>query len=526
MRCALGRGQRPLSQQAQMPEQQLQLEHTEPRPGAPLTPHPRVRRIRNRLASLPTRAQSAQEGISEGRRPEASYRRDARYRRTLGLADVASAAIAVLIGVPILGQDALNPVALFALPLVLVAGKLTGLYEHDEYLVRKSTLDEVPTLFWVSTLYALLIWLAGDLIVEGTFGRDQAVGVWALLFASMLATRTLARYVARTVSVEERCLVMGDANTAGWISRRFDQASGLKTRVVGRVPLEPEPPSSNGIPVLGQADALGPLLKEQQVERAIIAPRGAVSDDLLNTILHVKSLGMKVSVLPRLLEVVGSSVEVDDVDGITLLGMRRYGLGRYSRAIKRSLDVAGAGLGLLVLGPLMATIAIAIKLDSRGPVFFRQRRMGQDGVPFEMLKFRTMVDGAEVQKSALAARNQADGGLFKIEDDPRITRVGRPLRRASLDELPQLFNVLRGKMALVGPRPLVLDEDRRIEGWQRSRLELPPGMTGPWQVFGSARIPLQEMVKIDYLYGANWSLWLDVKILLRTVSFVLERRGL
>jgi exopolysaccharide biosynthesis polyprenyl glycosylphosphotransferase len=509
-----------------MPEQQLQLEHVEPRPRAPLRPLPRVRRLRRRLTGLPLRRRLAQEGISEGRRPEASYRRDATYRGTLALADVFSAAIAVLIGVPILGQDAVNPLALIALPLVLVAGKLTGLYAHDEYLVRKSTLEEIPTLFWVATLYALLIWLAGDLIVEGKFGRDQAVGVWALLFFSMLGTRALARCVARAVSVEERCLVVGDAETAGWISGRFAQASGVKTRVVGRVPLEPETPSSNGIPVLGNATALGPILKEHRVERAIIAPGGTVSDDLLNTILHLKSLGMKVSVLPRLLEVVGSSAEVDDVDGITLLGMHRYGLGRFSRAIKRTLDIVGASLGLLVLAPLLATIAVAIKLDSRGPVFFRQRRMGQDGVPFEMLKFRTMADGAEAQKAALAGRNQAGGGLFKIDDDPRITRVGNPLRHASLDELPQLFNVLRGDMALVGPRPLVLDEDSRIEGWRRSRLELPPGMTGPWQVFGSARIPLHEMVKIDYMYGANWSLWLDVKLLLRTVSFIVARRGL
>jgi exopolysaccharide biosynthesis polyprenyl glycosylphosphotransferase len=271
---------------------------------------------------------------------------------------------------------------------------------------------------------------------------------------------------------------------------------------------------------------LGSVLDEERVERAIIAPRSAVSDDLLNTIRRLKLLGVRVSVLPRLFEVVGASVERDEVDGITLLGMRRYGLSRSSRVIKRALDLAGAGLGVLVLAPVLATIAIAIKLDSPGPVFFRQRRMGRDDVPFEMLKFRTMVDGAESQKAALAARNEAEDGLFKIKDDPRITRVGGLLRRTSLDELPQLFNVLGGDMALVGPRPLVLDEACRIEGWQRSRLQLPPGMTGPWQVFGSARIPLTEMVKIDYLYGANWSLWLDVKILLRTVAFVFERRGL
>jgi lipopolysaccharide/colanic/teichoic acid biosynthesis glycosyltransferase len=143
-----------------------------------------------------------------------------------------------------------------------------------------------------------------------------------------------------------------------------------------------------------------------------------------------------------------------------------------------------------------------------------------------MLKFRTMVDGADAEKAALAHLNEAGGGLFKIKEDSRVTRVGGFLRRTSLDELPQLLNVLRGQMALVGPRPLVLDEDSRIAGWQRWRLQLPPGMTGLWQVFGSARIPLNEMVKIDYLYCANWSLWLDVKVLLRTIPFVLARRGL
>ena len=195
----------------------------------PSLPRPRTRRFvpRERLAGE----------IPEGRLRGAIYRRDAIYRRTLALADVASAAIAVLIGVPILGHDALNPVALLALPLVLMVGKLTGLYDRDEHLIRKTTLDEVPTLFWVATLYALLIWLAGDLIVDGNFGRDQAVGVWALLFASMVTIRALARNVARARSGEERCLVLGDAETAEWITRRFREAPGLKARVVGRAPL-------------------------------------------------------------------------------------------------------------------------------------------------------------------------------------------------------------------------------------------------------------------------------------------------
>jgi lipopolysaccharide/colanic/teichoic acid biosynthesis glycosyltransferase len=143
-----------------------------------------------------------------------------------------------------------------------------------------------------------------------------------------------------------------------------------------------------------------------------------------------------------------------------------------------------------------------------------------------MLKFRTMVDGADAMKRHLRDANEADGGLFKIENDPRITRVGRLLRKTSLDELPQIFNVLRGDMSLVGPRPLVCDEDERVTGHDRRRLHLTPGMTGRWQTLGSARIPLNEMVKIDYLYVANWSLWADLKIMLETVGFIARRRGL
>jgi exopolysaccharide biosynthesis polyprenyl glycosylphosphotransferase len=473
----------------------------------------------------PAADRSAEGQIREGRGTEPARRRDTTYRRLLGVADLSSAAIAVLVGVPLLGEDALNPLAILALPLVLMVSKVSGLYDRDEHLLRKTTLDEVPSLFWMATLYAFVIWIAGDLIHEGHFGRDQAVGVWALLFLGMLATRTLARFLARRLSAEERCVVLGDASTARWIARRLEATPSLKARVVGRVPLGPEPPSSNGMPVLGDADGLRPLLSGR-VDRAIIVPGGSVSDDLLDVIRRVKAQGVRVSVLPRLFEVVGSSVEVDDVDGITLLAMRRYGLTRSSQVLKRALDLTGSVLALIVLAPLLAAIAIAIKLDTPGPVLFRQWRMGRDDRPFEMLKFRTMVDGADAEKAALAHLNEAGGGLFKIKEDSRVTRVGGFLRRTSLDELPQLLNVLRGQMALVGPRPLVLDEDSRIAGWQRWRLQLPPGMTGLWQVFGSARIPLNEMVKIDYLYCANWSLWLDVKVLLRTIPFVLARRGL
>ena len=167
---------------------------------------------------------------------------------------------------------------------------------------------------------------------------------------------------------------------------------------------------------------------------------------------------------------------------------------------------------------------MAIKLTSPGPVLFRQTRIGRNGAPFSMLKFRSMSEDADSLKEALRGLNEAEG-LFKIADDPRITRVGRILRRTSIDEFPQVLNVLRGKMSLIGPRPLVPEEDGMIRGWHRRRLQLTPGMTGPWQVLGSARIPLREMVTIDYQYVGNWSLWADVKIMLRTLGLMVARRG-
>jgi lipopolysaccharide/colanic/teichoic acid biosynthesis glycosyltransferase len=180
---------------------------------------------------------------------------------------------------------------------------------------------------------------------------------------------------------------------------------------------------------------------------------------------------------------------------------------------------------LLVLSPLLALLALLVRLDSPGPAIYRQTRVGREGRLFTMWKFRTMVVGADALKPALLASNEADG-LFKIAADPRMTRVGRRLRSLSLDELPQLVNVLRGEMSLVGPRPLVADDDGRITGLDRRRLFLTPGMTGHWQVLGSSRLPLAEMIKLDYLYVATWSLWTDVKILLRTVPYLLARRGM
>jgi exopolysaccharide biosynthesis polyprenyl glycosylphosphotransferase len=452
-------------------------------------------------------------------------RRDAVNRRLLVATDLVCGALALVLTVEAFGDDSLKPVLLLALPLVVVVAKLQGLYDRDALVLNKLTLDEAPKLFQAATLYALLISVNDGWLVAGDFGPRQTVGVWAVLFGTALIGRTAARILARRLTPPERILVIGTSADASRLAGKLTDNPTVHATIVGRVPLDPSrgPVSED---VVGRMEELETLVGQYDVHRVIVAPSGGTSETTLEAVRNAKALGVQVSVLPRLFEVVGSSVEFDQLYGVTLLGVRRFGLSRSSTIVKRALDLGGALAALIVLGPVMAIIAVAIKRTSPGPVLFRQRRIGRDGDAFQVLKFRTMVVDAEARKAELQALNEAADGLFKIAEDPRVTAVGRLLRRTSLDELPQLFNVLRGEMSLVGPRPLVPDEDRQIEGRHRRRLHLKPGMTGQWQIFGSSRIPLREMVTIDYLYVANWTLWADVKILCRTLPYMLARRGL
>lgn len=459
-------------------------------------------------------------------RHAAVLRRDARYRRALAAADVLSAAAAVLLGVSVLGDDRLTFSLLAAVPLVVLVSKMIGLYDRDENLIHKTTLDEVPAIFQVATLYTLALVLLDGVFVQGNLGHTQLLVLWCLLFLSMTTARATARRIVRVFVPVERCLVVGDALAARALERKFKLSPSLKATVVGRVALSPHEVNGAAPPILGYVEALAGLIGEHRVDRVVIAPDASDPEEILNIIRRVKALGVRVSVLPRLFEVVESSVALDNLDGLSLLGIHRYGLTKSSETLKRGMDLAGATLGLIVLAPVLLAVGLAIRLTSKGPALFRQPRIGRGGRQFDVFKFRTMVEGAELLQGDLFGLNEAEEGFFKIADDPRLTRVGSWLRRTCFDELPQLLNVARGEMSLVGPRPLVPDEDQRVEGWQRDRQLLKPGMTGHWQIFGSSRIPLREMVKIDYLYGANWSLWLDAKILLRTVPYMVRRHGL
>ncbi len=464
---------------------------------------------------------------SEARGPAVGMRRDALFRRVLVAADVL-AILGAFVATAKLSSSSLHLTwaGVAAVPILLMGAKLTGLYDRDEALLRKTTLEEMPRLFQLATLCALVTWLAGGLSVSTTLDRRAALFLWLTLAALLLVARGFARAIALRVTSVERCLFIGDEQSAETIRSKLSGHGGVKATLVASIDLAAAAPwsaDSFSEPRLAEIRALAHSL---DVQRAIIAPSSADAGEMLNLVRTLKAVGVRVSVLPRLLEVIGSTIEFDDLHGVTVMGVRRFDLTRSSAKVKRLFDLAGAAVGLLAVLPMMIVIAVAIKLDSRGPVFFRQLRVGRHGQRFHMFKFRTMVRDAESLKEALRDRNEARGGLFKIADDPRVTRVGRLLRTSALDELPQLLNIIRGEMSLVGPRPLVIDEDMRVEGWHRRRLELMPGMTGHWQILGPSRVPLREMVAIDYLYVANWSLWTDIKILMRTVPHVLGRRGL
>jgi len=440
--------------------------------------------------------------------------RERNYRRLLALCDMIAAGAAILVGLGLIGGDGVRPDFVVLIGLVVVAAKLGGLYDRDELVVAKSTLDELPRLFNLATLVALVLWLGRHFIINGAPTTQDLLVLWALLFVSLAGGRMLARRVAARASPVERCMLLGQIGIYRRLSARIADERHLE--LVGWAPLDD---------VVSGRSPLKDLVFQSGIQRIIIAPGEDLDgDEVIDVIRAAKATGLRVSLLPGILATVGSSVVFDDLGGIVLLGVPRFGLSQSSAVVKRTLDLVGASLLLLVTAPLMLIAVVAIKRGTPGPAFFRQTRVGRGGKPFSMIKLRTMVQGADAMKPGLLRRNEAVG-LFKIDDDPRITPQGRWLRRSHLDELPQFVNVVRNEMSLVGPRPLVLDEDRRVTGTDRRRLHLTPGITGQWQILGAARVPLAEMVKLDYLYVASWSLWGDVKILARTIPAMVGRRG-
>ena len=446
------------------------------------SPGARPQRRFTRRAFVPPVVRRSAPEITEGAAQGAVNVREGLYRRTLAVADALAAFVALALVVVWDAGANLEPWVLLAMPVAVFVAKVGGLYERDELVLKKTTLDEAPALLQITGLFALIVFLGQNVFVHAGLTPPLVAELWLASFFAIFLGRVAARRVAASLSRPERCLILGDDAADRARSAASSRTASLNAKVVASVRLDALSPRIG-------AERFRSLVCDNDVHRVIVAPVTTDARDTLELIRVAKSVGVRVSLLPRLFEVVGSSVEFDHVDGLTMLGVRRFGLTRSSHALKRAFDLVGSTVMLLALAPIMAAVAIAIRLDARGPILFRQTRIGRDGEPFEIFKFRTMVPEAEALKGELAHLNETEG-LFKIAADPRITRVGAVLRRTALDELPQLLNVWRGEMSLVGPRPLVVDEDAKIEGLDRSRLHLTPGMTGHWQILGSGRIPL------------------------------------
>ncbi len=456
-----------------------------------------------------------EERVEELHSVQASLKRESFYRRSLVLADAGAALAAVLL-TAVAWARSFHPLFLAVPVLAVLISKIQGLYDRDDMVLRKSTLHEWRLLFQTDALITSATYLVWWIAIRQD--RNHGLRVFAFmllaLFAFSLVSRTVARIVARRFTSRERCLIVGNCSHAEALENRLAKLPGLD--LIGTISDDDVDCSVAGV---------HELVEQLNVERIVVVPHADWGErGSLKLIQSAKWLGVRVSLMPSVMTVVGPWTAVDEFDSLILLGIPRFGLSRSSLALKRALDLVVGTLVLLVSLPVMALVAVAIKLDSRGPALFRQRRIGRDGSPFTIYKFRSMVVNAEQLHEELRAANETDG-LFKITDDPRVTRVGRFLRRTYLDELPQLFNVIRGDMSLVGPRPLVEPEDALLEGYDRHRSRFMPGMTGPWQLRGPMNANLSELAKLDYMYASNWSIWADIDILLGTAARILNRRG-
>jgi exopolysaccharide biosynthesis polyprenyl glycosylphosphotransferase len=466
------------------------------------------------------------EPASVSSEPLDSLQRESRYRYLLLAGDTLACSLGVIAAAALGKTTRLMILSVLLVVLAPGVAKILGLYDRDQARLRKSTLDELPALLQFAALVSFLALILAPVVFDGILGPREAVALFVVLFAGLMAGRAAARRLSGEITPPERCLFIGPADEALRFREKIESDPATNAKLVAQIDLHNASPwAAPAVAEPSLADARE-LARQLEIQRVIIAPHAAAGSDMLDLMRTFGAIGMRVSVIPAMFQVVGSAVEFDDVHGVAVLGVRTFSLSRSSRLIKRIFDIVGASVALVLLSPLFAVLALLVKLTSHGPVFFHQERVGRGGRSFELLKFRSMVADAEERKAELVDHNQAAEGFFKIADDPRITRVGGVLRRSNLDELPQLLNVVRGEMSLVGPRPLIPQEDKRVVGWHRRRLELTPGITGHWQVLGSSRVPLDEMVAIDYLYVANWSLWNDLKLLLRTIPHVLTARGL
>jgi exopolysaccharide biosynthesis polyprenyl glycosylphosphotransferase len=427
------------------------------------------------------------------------------------------------------------------LPLLPLALAIWGilLWNSGRYRSHRRVplLEEASALVRVAAaataLFALAVW--GLRLDERLLGSDRISRGWILLFALfaallLLGEKLALRLTARRIRARglnfRTILVVGAGATAGAIGEALREHRWWGYRILGFVALdEAEEAAAGASPRIGTLAELPRLLADNVIDEVVfaVAPRdlGRFED----LVLALQDEGVMVRFALDVLPHAQTRVQLEELDGVPLVTLSTSPTSPLALALKRAIDLVLSAVILVLALPILVGVALAIKLGDRGAVFFRQRRCGLNGRVFTLYKFRTMVEDAEQRLEEVAHLNEMNGPVFKASSDPRVTRLGRLLRRFSFDELPQLWNVLRGDMSLVGPRPPIPEEVARYERWQRRRLAMKPGLTCLWQVRGRNRIDFEEWMKLDLEYIDTWSPWLDFKILAKTVPVVLSGRG-
>ncbi len=444
------------------------------------------------------------------RRREGPWK-DALRRRMLAGADLVAALVSLLV----LALADSAPAALWAalgLPVFILVAKAQGLYDRDHARLRHLTTDELGTLFYWATLSVAGVALGLSLLPVGAPDGEVALLMWATALGGAVTLRSLARALWRRIVPPERGLLIGDGELAEGVARKLALERAHHLELVGpTVPLD--------------SPELEELLLGSGVERTILAATDLDEERLAVVVSLCRAEGIKLSVAPPLRAMLGTAVALNHLAELPLIEFRTWDASRSTMLIKRAADLVGAGVALVLLTPLLALVALVVRLDSPGPAIFRQRRAGRGGVPFEMIKFRTMVRDAEERLREIVDLEELDTPMYKLRRDPRVTRAGRFLRRTSLDELPQLVNVLRGDMSLVGPRPEWMALVERYHATELVGLEMRPGITGPMQVHGRGELSFSERLAVEREYVENHSLRKDLSILFRTLSVVIRGHG-
>jgi len=393
-----------------------------------------------------------------------------------------------------------------------------GSWFEELYRIANAT-TTVGVILSVVTFIVLPVVYSRLLILEAAFFTI------ALLSGARLAQRLIQSELRRRGAGVDRLLIVGVGEIGRAVMRNLVAHPEMGYAIIGFVDDDPGKGDLGRYKALGNLDNLEALLKAERVDDVIITLPWMYQRKIIELVRACKTVGVRARVVPDIFQLSVNQMDFDDIGGIPLIGIKEATIPRAGRLVKRALDSVLALLVLVLALPLILIIALIIRLESPGPVLFKQTRVGEGEKPFSIYKFRSMRERAEEEQERLKQLNEASGPLFKIKDDPRLTRFGRFLRQTSLDELPQLINVLRGEMSLVGPRPGLPQEVAQYQPWHRQRLEVSPGMTGLWQVSGRSGLSFDEMCLLDIYYIENWSLGLDLIIMLRTIPHVLFGSG-